>query len=73
MPDMKRILITRLLPSDVMARARRGHDVISNDDDHIMGAQEILEKLSEKRGKLSPAFFLQALDRLTSTETMRSC
>lgn len=44
MPDMKRILITRMLSPDVMARARRDHDVISNDDDHIMGAQEILEK-----------------------------
>jgi hypothetical protein len=33
------------------------------------GAQEILEKLSEKRGRISPAFLLQALDRLKSTDT----
>ena len=44
MPDTKCILITRLLSPDVMARARRDQDVISNDDDHIMGVQEILEK-----------------------------
>jgi len=33
------------------------------------GAQEILEKLSAKRGRVSPAFLLQALDRLKSTDT----
>jgi hypothetical protein len=33
------------------------------------GAQEILEKLSAKRGRITPAFLLQALDRLKSTDT----
>lgn len=44
MPDKKRIVITRLLPPDVMARAKRDYDVVANDDDHIMERQEILDK-----------------------------
>ncbi len=44
MSTKKRILITRLLSPDVMARAKRDYDVIENQDDHIMGREEILEK-----------------------------
>ena len=44
MTDKKRILITRHLPNDVMARAHETYDVVISGDDHVMKPQEILEK-----------------------------
>ncbi len=44
MPDKKRILMTRRLPPDVLARAERDYEVVQNADDHIMDREEILEK-----------------------------
>lgn len=44
MTDKKRILITRILPPDVMARAARDYDVVASEDDHVMDREEILEK-----------------------------
>jgi len=38
----KRILITRRLPEEVEARARRDYEVVQNADDHQMSADEIL-------------------------------
>jgi lactate dehydrogenase-like 2-hydroxyacid dehydrogenase len=44
MRDKKRILITRHLPDDVLARAHETYDVVISDDDHVMEPPEILEK-----------------------------
>jgi len=40
----KRLLITRRLPSAVEERAHRDYDVVLNEDDHQMTAEEIAEK-----------------------------
>ncbi len=40
----KRLLITRRLPADAEARARRDYEVVQNEDDHQMTADEIIEK-----------------------------
>lgn len=44
MAEKKRILITRRLPPDVLARAGRDYDVVQSDADHIMDEAEILQK-----------------------------
>lgn len=44
MPSSKRVLITRCLTPDVMARAARDYDAVINDDDHVMDDDEIVEK-----------------------------
>lgn len=44
MSNKKRILITRHLPPDVMARAHETYDVIISGDDHVMEPRDILEK-----------------------------
>ncbi len=46
MADKKRILMTRRLTRDVVARARRDYELVLNEDDHVMGEAEILEKAS---------------------------
>ncbi|MCB1520855.1 MAG: D-glycerate dehydrogenase [Hyphomicrobiaceae bacterium] len=43
----KRLLITRRLPEAAEARARRDYDVVQNEDDHQMTADEIIEKAGE--------------------------
>jgi lactate dehydrogenase-like 2-hydroxyacid dehydrogenase len=39
----KRLLITRRLPADAEARARRDYDVVQNEDDHQMTTDEIMD------------------------------
>lgn len=38
----KRLLVTRRLPPEVEARAQRDYDVALNEDDHIMGEDELI-------------------------------
>lgn len=47
MPARKRVLITRRLTPDVIARAARDYDAITNDDDHVMDHEEVLEKAQD--------------------------
>jgi lactate dehydrogenase-like 2-hydroxyacid dehydrogenase len=42
-----RLLVTRNFPPDVMARATRSYDAITNDDDHAMSMSEILHLSQE--------------------------
>ena len=44
MADKKRILMTRRLTPDVVARAERDYELVLNEDDHVMNQSEILEK-----------------------------
>lgn len=46
MADKKRILMTRRLNPDVVARAERDYELVLNEDDHVMGEAEIVEKAS---------------------------
>ncbi|GBE44261.1 MAG TPA: D-glycerate dehydrogenase [Rhizobiales bacterium] len=46
MPTKKRILITRHLPPDVLARAARDYDVVQSGSDYVMESGEILAKAS---------------------------
>ncbi len=43
-PSNKRVLITRRLTPAVMERAARDYDTVTNDDDHVMDDDEIVEK-----------------------------
>lgn len=44
MADKKRLLMTRRLTPDVVARAGRDYELVLNADDHVMNAAEIVQK-----------------------------
>ena len=43
----KRVLITRRLPAEEEARANRDYEIVQNEDDHQMTADEIIEKAAD--------------------------
>ena len=45
MSEKKRLLMTRVLPSDVVARAGRDYDLVLNEDDRVMTGDEILARV----------------------------